>query len=77
MLHFKKIVTTCPGVGTALEGGFDRRKGRFWCAASNSVNQTCSTSTLLGVLGQQLAQICALYKFCNNHNNHNNNNTLY
>ena len=26
--------------------GLIGRKGRFWCAASNSVNRTCSTSTL-------------------------------
>jgi len=26
VLHFEKIITTCPGVGTALEGGFDRRE---------------------------------------------------
>jgi len=23
LLHFEKIITTCPGIGTALEGGFD------------------------------------------------------
>jgi len=23
VLHFEKIITTCPGIGIALEGGFD------------------------------------------------------
>ena len=45
----------CPGVGTALEGGFDRRERQVLCAASNSVNRTYSTSTLFSLAyGQHL-----------------------
>jgi len=33
VLHFEKIITTCPGIGITLEGGF----GRFWCAAATQL----------------------------------------
>jgi len=42
-------------------------KGRFWCAACNSVNRTCSTSTLLwsydGLNSQDLEILWAFFAF--------------
>jgi len=48
--HTGVLITTCPGIDTALEEGFVLGgKGRFWCAACKSVSRTCSTSTLFNM----------------------------